>query len=149
MLQELLEKTGKKKVSKGDIFKVVFDEVHSIWERASLPTVSERQIYRKLEKFYLDGSKAPHTNYYKSFLSLKPKLFHICTCKYPRLKCTVVGCTKIATEKEEQDEEEGEKDENEVENPDVFCDSVHIDCTSGTKVDKCQLSFDQRQKNKR
>ena len=146
--QELQQNSGKTRIPLTEILKPVVQEIESTWKKASLPTMNSKSTLRKLELYYQAGFKAPHTQDFKDFQSLKPKLFDICTCRCQRLKCRDVGCTNVCTEKEEGSEI-GESEagrEKKDDRPNVYCSLVHLDCKCSVKVDKRELSFlfDQR-----
>ena len=118
-------KTGRKKHPVTSFAKPVIEELLALWQKASIPTITEKGVEKPLIKLWQNSYLGMRNDYAKNEVQeANQKLFDICACKCKQIPCTQAKCVS----------------EN--------CDGIHLDCNceSQKKIPKREIKFlfDQR-----
>ena len=108
-----------------DVRLAVATQIHAIWDKATVPCARIKTIEGRIDEFWTKKNKVKNKKNLDGEMAQWSKIFDVCLCKCPYVKCDEVGCM--------------------VENCLVFH-GITCTCTRESKVPPQELSFlhDQR-----
>ena len=75
-----------------DVRLAVATQIHAIWDKATVPCARIKTIEGRIDEFWTKKNKVKNKKNLDSEMAQWSKIFDVCLCKCPYVKCDEVGC---------------------------------------------------------